>query len=102
MNGPAPPLRVEGLCKDFGLRRTVTERITRAEAEPALAHAVKCDDFLLVGKRLSLQLGEVAELLVGVRALDAEFLVQDRRQLGRNRRSAAMRNRKTAISETRW
>ena len=37
MNGPAPPLRVEGLCKDFGLRRTVTERITRAEAEPVRA-----------------------------------------------------------------
>jgi ABC-type glutathione transport system ATPase component len=37
MSGPAPPLRVEGLCKDFGLRRTVTERITRAEAEPVRA-----------------------------------------------------------------
>jgi ABC-type glutathione transport system ATPase component len=37
MSGPAPPLRVEGLCKDFGLRRTVTERITRSEAEPVRA-----------------------------------------------------------------
>jgi ABC-type glutathione transport system ATPase component len=37
MSGPVPPLRVEGLCKDFGLRRTVTERITRSEAEPVRA-----------------------------------------------------------------
>jgi ABC-type glutathione transport system ATPase component len=37
MSETAPLLRVQGLCKDFGLRRTVTERITRAQTDPVRA-----------------------------------------------------------------
>ena len=37
MNDSATLLHVEGLCKDFGLRRTVTERITREQAKPVRA-----------------------------------------------------------------
>jgi ABC-type glutathione transport system ATPase component len=37
MSESAPPLRVEGLCKDFGLRRTVAERIGRTQATPVRA-----------------------------------------------------------------
>jgi ABC-type glutathione transport system ATPase component len=37
MNDSATLLHVQGLCKDFGLRRTVTERITREQAKPVRA-----------------------------------------------------------------
>jgi ABC-type glutathione transport system ATPase component len=37
MSGTAELLRVEGLCKGFGLRRTVTERISRTQTEPVRA-----------------------------------------------------------------
>jgi ABC-type glutathione transport system ATPase component len=37
MSEPPPPLRVQGLIKAFGLRRTVGERITRAQTEPVRA-----------------------------------------------------------------
>jgi ABC-type glutathione transport system ATPase component len=37
MSTAAPLLRVEGLSKQFGLRRTVGERITRAQAQPVRA-----------------------------------------------------------------
>jgi ABC-type glutathione transport system ATPase component len=37
MSETAPLLLVQGLCKDFGLRRTVTERITRAQTDPVRA-----------------------------------------------------------------
>jgi ABC-type glutathione transport system ATPase component len=37
MSGAAPLLRVQGLSKTFGLRRTVAERIGRAQVQPARA-----------------------------------------------------------------
>ena len=37
MNGAAPLLRVQGLSRSFGLRRTVGERIGRAQVQPARA-----------------------------------------------------------------
>ena len=37
MNDSATLLHVQGLCKDFGLRRTVAERITREQAKPVRA-----------------------------------------------------------------
>src|SRR5437763_7745894 len=37
MNGAAPLLRVQGLSRSFGLRRTVAERIGRAQVQPARA-----------------------------------------------------------------
>jgi ABC-type glutathione transport system ATPase component len=37
MSETAPLLRVQGLGKGFGLRRTVVERITRTEAQPVVA-----------------------------------------------------------------
>jgi ABC-type glutathione transport system ATPase component len=37
MNRTVPLLRVEGLCKGFGLRRTLAERISRTHTEPVLA-----------------------------------------------------------------
>jgi ABC-type glutathione transport system ATPase component len=37
VNDSATLLHVEGLCKDFGLRRTVAERITREQAKPVRA-----------------------------------------------------------------
>src|SRR5438094_970121 len=37
MSETAPLLRVQGLSKNFGLRRTLTERITRQQAKPVRA-----------------------------------------------------------------
>jgi ABC-type glutathione transport system ATPase component len=37
VNDSATLLHVQGLCKDFGLRRTVVERITREQAKPVRA-----------------------------------------------------------------
>jgi len=37
VNDSATLLHVQGLCKDFGLRRTVAERITREQAKPVRA-----------------------------------------------------------------
>jgi ABC-type glutathione transport system ATPase component len=37
MSEAAPLLRVEGVCKDFGLRRTAAERIAREQAKPVRA-----------------------------------------------------------------
>jgi ABC-type glutathione transport system ATPase component len=37
MNGTVPLLRVESLCKGFGLRRTLAERVSRTQTEPVLA-----------------------------------------------------------------
>jgi ABC-type glutathione transport system ATPase component len=37
MSGNAPLLRVDSLRKSFGLRRTVTERISRTQTQPVLA-----------------------------------------------------------------
>jgi ABC-type glutathione transport system ATPase component len=37
MNGTAPLLRVDGLSKGFGLRRTMAERISRTQTDPVLA-----------------------------------------------------------------
>src|SRR5436305_14727985 len=37
MNGAVPLLRVQGLSRSFGLRRTVAERVSRAQVQPARA-----------------------------------------------------------------
>jgi len=37
MTGDTPILRVEGVCKHFGLRRTLAERISRTHTEPVAA-----------------------------------------------------------------
>jgi ABC-type glutathione transport system ATPase component len=37
MSAATPLLRIEGLCKSFGLRRTMAERVSRQQTEPVLA-----------------------------------------------------------------